>query len=290
MEPIDEKFIIATDNALLAQDVKLHARPFHVVMAWMKAKGIAGDLFDERLWKPLMEVYHRLYPKGDFSMPALLVGGVAIRDQIYPARVHVGFGTCRVEPLKCIDIPREELELVFRHYPEQGWRAFYAVCDLWDFGYGVDDVLKLGTPAPDLFKNARSSLAATPRILSGDIDIDSAVQTACLTAELSLKAVLAHLGKSEADLKKLSHRLPQLAEALIATKPAATDDRLRTAASKFPDYVGTRYSAHGLTRLQLMDLAMRAQFVAADAVRRISDRNMGGDMEARSDCPDRADP
>jgi len=289
MEPIDNAFIIKTDNELLARDVKLHARPFQVVIAWMKEKNIAGDVLDKRLWEPLMEAYHRLYPTGDFNMPSLFKGGVAIRDQMYPVRVHVGYGRCKVEPLKCIEITPQELAFVFKHFPEQGWRAFYGVCDLWDFGYGVDDLLKLGTPATDLLINTRSSLAATPRILSGDVDIDAAVQTSCLTAELSMKAALTHLGAPEGELKKLSHRLPDLAAALVAKRSTSTDARLLTAASKFPDYVGTRYSSHGLTRVQLMELAMRAQFIAADAMRRISNRNMGGDMEARADCPARSD-
>ena len=47
--------------------------------------------------------------------------------------------------------------------------------------------------------------------------------------------------------------------------------------SKFPDYVGIRYAAHGLTRVQLMELAMRAQYVAADAhvqTNRVAERQM----------------
>jgi len=58
----------------------------------------------------------------------------------------------------------------------------------------------------------------------------------------------------------------------------------------FPNYVGARYAAHGLTRVQLMELAMRAQYVAADVIRRITDRNFGGEMEARNDTPSRAEP
>jgi hypothetical protein len=289
MGPIDEAFIIKTNEELLARDVKLHARPFQVVIAWMREKKIAGDVTDKRLWDPLMVVYRRLYPSGDFNMPSLFTGGVAIRDQMFPARVHLGFGTVSVEPLKCIEIAPEELNFVFKNYPDQGWRAFFWVCDLWDFGYGVDDLLKRGTPAADLLRNARSSLAARPRILSGDIDIDAAVQTACLAAELAMKAALTHLGATAGDLKKLSHRLPDLAATLVTARSTSTDARLLTAASKFPDYVGTRYSSHGLTRVQLMDLARRAQFIAADSIRRISDRNMGGDMEARADCPNRED-
>lgn len=290
MDTINENFVRATDTKLIGEGVNLHARPFHVAMAWMGERKISGNLLDDEIWKPLMQIYQRLYPDGNFSAPALLVGGVALRDRMYPARVPIGYGKINFDPLKCIDVTREELALIFRHYPEQGWRAFYGVCDLWDFGYGVDDLIKTGSPASDLLNNARSSIAATQRILSVDIDIDAATQTTCLSAELSMKAALKHLGCADPQLKKLSHRLPDLAKALIDVRPSSTDDRLRTACNKFPDYVETRYASHGLTRVQLMDLAMRAQFVAADAIRRVSDRDMGGDMEARSDCPTRSEP
>jgi hypothetical protein len=290
MYTIDENFVRRVDDQLMSEDVKLHARPFHVAMQWMRERKIAGDMFDKRIWDPLMEAYRRLYPSGDFSMPALLVGGVALRDAMYPVRVSVGYGKFGVDPLKCIEITQEELELIFRHYPEQGWRAFYSVCDFLDFGYGVADLLRIGSPAGDLLNNARSSVVATPRILSGAIDIDAAVQTACLTAELSMKAALTHLGWKDQQLKSLSHHLTKLADALVASQPIASDRRLRAACTKFPNYIESRYSSHGLTRLELMALAMRAQFVAADAIRRVSERNIAGDMEDRLDCPPRPEP
>lgn len=290
METIDENFILANDADLLAQDLKLHQRPFHVVMRWMKVKGHSGDVFDKRIWEPLMESYRKLYPSGDFSIPPMLSGGIAIRDQMYPVRIPLGYGTVSIEPLKLIEIPQAELELVFRHFPDQGWRAFYGVCDALDFAYGVDDLVGGGTPKPDLFVNARSNVSATTRILAGDVDIDAAVQSSCLSAELALKGVLAHLGLDEKALKGLSHSLPSLAAKLVELAPGPTDARLIAAVTKFPNYVGARYAAHGLTRVQLMELAMRAQYVAADAIRRVTERHMGVDMEARNDTPPRADP
>ncbi|RKS17080.1 HEPN domain-containing protein [Pseudomonas sp. WPR_5_2] len=290
MEIIDEGFVRQMDDKLMAQDVKLHARPFQVAIEWMREKNITGDVFDKSTFEPLMVTYKRLYPSGDFSISALLTGGVALRDVMYPARVHVGYGQVTIDPLECIEIEREELELVFQHYPDQGWRALYGVCDLWGFGYGVDDLIRSGSPATDLLKNARSSVAATPRILSADLDLDAAVQTACLTAELAMKAALIHLGCTEERVRKLSHHLTKLADELIATKPASSDDRLRKACAKFPNYVETRYAPHGLTRLELMALAMRAQFVAADAIRRISQRNLAGTVEGQPEFPSRLEP
>ena len=179
-----------------------------------------------------------------------------------------------------VEIPRDELEFIFEQYPEQGWRAFYGVADLWDFAYGVSD-LEHGTgDAPQLLANARSSLAATARILAGDIDIDAAVQTICLTAELALKGALAARGWTEAQYRKLSHHLVKLADALIGEVSTAHDDGLRGAIAHFPDYVGTRYASHGMTRIELMVLAMRAQFVAAEALRRVSHRDLASMLEA----------
>ncbi|MBJ2264261.1 hypothetical protein HBO19_27145 [Pseudomonas sp. WS 5021] len=277
---IDKEFVWQRDEELITQGLKLHQRPFHVAMAWMKANRISGDVFDKAMWDPLMAIYHTLYPEGDFSMPAMLKGGVALRDQMYPVRIAIGYGSVSVDLIECIEIPRDELEFIFEQYPEQGWRAFYGVADLWDFAYGVSD-LEHGTgDAPQLLANARSSLTATARILAGDIDIDAAVQTICLTAELALKGALAARGWTEAQYRKLSHHLVKLAEALIGEVSTAHDDRLRGAIALFPDYVGTRYASHGMTRIELMVLAMRAQFVAAEALRRVSDRDLASRLEA----------
>jgi len=131
-----------------------------------------------------MDIYRDLYPSGDFSMPAMFEGGVALRDQMYPVEIPLGFGKFSINPIDFIKISRTELKLIFQHYSEQGWRALYGVADLWDFAYGADDLSHVGGDARQLFTNARSSLAATPRILSGNVDIDAAVQTICLTAEL----------------------------------------------------------------------------------------------------------
>lgn len=64
MEPIDDAFILSTENELVAEDLKLHQRPFHVVVRWMKLKGYAGDIFDKRIWDPLITSYRKLYPNG----------------------------------------------------------------------------------------------------------------------------------------------------------------------------------------------------------------------------------
>ncbi|MFH8566810.1 hypothetical protein, partial [Streptomyces sp. NPDC017988] len=140
MKQPDEIFIIRTDDELSNRGVPLFARPIGVAIEWMKQNQIAGDLLDPEMQKVIMSTYHRLYPNGDFNMPGIFTGGVVIRDQIYRVNINVGFGKFRIYPLELIEISKQELEIVFRYYPEQGWRAFYGACDAWDFGYGMDDL------------------------------------------------------------------------------------------------------------------------------------------------------
>lgn len=287
MKKIEKEFVRNCDDELIAKDFKLYQRPLHVAIEWIKAQNLSCNVFDEATWRPLMDIYRDLYPSGDFSMPAMFEGGVALRDQMYPVEIPLGFGKFSINPIDFIKISRTELKLIFQHYSEQGWRALYGVADLWDFAYGTDDLSHVGRDARQLLTNARSSLAATTRILSGNVDIDAAVQTICLTAELALKGALAVRGWTEPQYKKLSHHLHKLANALIGEVSTIHDDRLRDAVAKFPDYVGTRYSSHGMTRSELMVMAMRAQFVAGEALRRVSSRDLALQIEADPQNPTR---
>lgn len=286
---IDPEFVARLDRELIEKDIALHARPFHVVMAWMRARGLSADFMAPEIWEPLMAIYRGLYPNGDFSSPSMFIGGVTLRDKMYPARVHLAFGMVRIDLLKCIDVPNSDLEILLRDDPAQVQRAIYSVADLWDFAYGVADLRGQIADADQLWRNARSAIASTARTLEGGQDLDSAVQSACLSAELAMKGALAFLGWSEPQRRGLSHNLAKLADTLITERPVATDDRLRRACATFPDYVQTRYNAHGLSRIQLMALGVRGQFVAADALRRVSDRNIAAQIEADASSPSRGD-
>lgn len=279
MKRIERAFVEKTDSELIKKDVPLHARPFSVAIEWMKAAGISGDILAPELWDPLMAIYHQLYPSGDFSMPGLLEGFVGFRDRAYIARVNIAFGTVAIDPLKCIDITADELDIIWRNDPVQVWRAIYSVADLWDFAYGMDDLHGQSSDADQLWSNTKSAINSTSRTLVGGFNVDSVVQNACLSAELAMKGMLAFIGFAEGKRRKLGHRLVDLAEEVISCRPNDNDELLRSVCSNFPDYVKTRYEHHGLSRVQLIALGMRGQFVAAEALRRASDRNLAGEIE-----------
>jgi hypothetical protein len=106
-----------------------------------------------------------------------------------------------------------------------------------------------------------------------------------------MKGVLAKLGVDEARRRKLGgngHGLSAIAKALVQEVPGPSDARLVRAAAEFPNHVTSRYAAHGLKRIELIELAMKAQFVAADAVRRVTSRDFAGLFEQDSQNPPRS--
>ncbi|MEI2298207.1 hypothetical protein [Ensifer sp. MJa1] len=283
-------FVIETDQKLLEKDIPLHARPFHVVVEWMRQNGIGGGLMAPEIWTPLNAAYDQLYPSSKRYMPPMLLGGVGFRDRMYAARVNVGFGQFKIVFLECIDIPKHELEVIWRHRPAEVFRATYAVADLWDFAYGTEGLGRdLSSFHGQLWNNARSAITSAAQDLSRDHAFDLSVQSSCIAAELAMKGVLAYRGWPESEIRKLNHDLPKIAEAIIKEAPSSTDVRLMQACGVFPGYANSRYKQHGLSKIQLIELAMRAQYVAADVLRRVSQRNIGGDLENRGDLPPRGD-
>ncbi len=81
-----------------------------------------------------------------------------------------------------------------------------------------------------------------------------------------------------------------IATALVEVVPRPSDERLVRVASEFPDYIATRYAAHGLKRIELIELAMKAHYVAADALRRVSEREFAGLLERDPRNPPRSFP
>ncbi len=270
---IDDKLLKILNDKMIDEDVPIYQRPMAVALEISQIeKGVVFPL--EQLMAEITSFYKKMYSPEDLYMPPVQVGGVGLRDKFYKVRISVVFGRCSVNMVRCIDITQRELEFIHAQDPSAITRAAYTVADLWDFAYGVNDLKDRVLQADVLWEKARSSIEETARLLSDGHLIDSAVQPICLSAELSIKGTLSFLGVEEKKLKQLSHNIQQLANALSELKPSPSDDLFQEAASQFPDYVKSRYSVHALKRADINRLAMLSEYVAADAIRRISDRNI----------------
>jgi len=95
---------------------------------------------------------------------------------------------------------------------------------------------------------------------------------------LSLKGALTYLGEKYDRI----HHLSVLATSLARSRPHRDDVLIFDVIKRFPDYVDSRYKAKGLTRFDVVRLALAAQFIAASSVRRLSPVDLAQAMEGDS--------
>lgn len=277
MKPLNMEFIREIDAKLLEEDIALFYRPECVVIEWLKVNGYQENFLSQFYRELVIEaknLYLRKYPKGDFSYPPMFRGAAAIRDMVYPVNIHFGYGEYRLKPLNLIDISEDELDEALRYDPEQAYHAMYNVCDVYDFGYGADDLIIRGSSARDLLTNALSSITAISRVLSDSNSIEGVLQISLVAIELAFKAAFMHMGYEEDFMRnKLKHNFKKMASLLVKERSLDSDQQVIEICESLPDLVNTRYRPSKLTRLQMIDIAMAAQFIAAECTRRITDRN-----------------
>lgn len=127
---------------------------------------------------------------------------------------------------------------------------------------------------------ATSNLADAANNLPTAFSVDSVLQPICMVAELSLKAALVRNGADPYSFKgKDGHDLAKLADRLAVELPHRDDPRVKELIDRLPPYVASRYKPAGLSRFDVVRLALGVQFVAASTVRRSSDRDLAAELE-----------
>jgi len=269
----------ALDLKLAEAGVRPHARP-----CWAAREIFGPEYSMSPFGNPEVDritaTYHALFPHVASTWPGAGVGLAASGDDVRRLILGVAFGS--PSPLETWQA------LGFRD--AQDWRAWcrdspaiaaqteLAFADLYDFASGLNALGRANKPAEDLWRMAGSNLADVANNLPTATGVDSIVQPVCLIAELSLKAAL-HCAGIE---PKKKHDLPDLASKLADVRPHRDDTFIANALQHFPDYVESRYTAAGLSRLTVVRLALSAQFVAASSVRRFSPVDLALVMESDS--------
>jgi hypothetical protein len=233
----------------------------------------------------ITEAYEAMVPQVNDTWPGMGTGLAAVVDQVRRVTVPVVFGTCHLTSWKALGFANEkDWWLWCREDRELAARAEYAVADLFDLTYGLDELTK-SNAANELWHMARSNLSDCANTLPGTFSVDSVLQPICLTAELAMKASLVQAGADPGAFGKKGgegHDLVRLAARLASARPHRDDPVVAAIAAAMPAYVASRYVSAGLTRLRVVRLALGAQLVAAASVRRWSARDLAGELEIGS--------
>lgn len=281
-----------TDDDLLRLDsryaeagVAFHARPIRAAMDLLGSGFTLGG--DDSEFRAITQAYKRLMPEVDTTWPGKGIGLTASVDRVRKVTVGVVYGRCAITPEKGLGFDNREGWLHWcRNDPEIAADSCFDFADLYDLTYGVDELQQSTSVAIEYWHMALSYLEDIVHILATGSSVTTVLQPICMTAELAMKANLTHLG---ADPKTLSyrdvgHRHTVLAQRMREASPHRDDERVAAITAELPDYVNSRYKAAGLTRLNVVKLALGVQFIAASSIRRLTRRDMAGDME-RSEWP-----
>lgn len=284
MTSFTDSDIFRLDEQFALKGIPFHARPFHAVQEILGCQSLLVSL-DNHLAREIQAAYARLIPEVDFTWPGMGTGLAASIDRVRKVTIGVSYGTVRLSTDKALGFAdHQDWVLWCRHNQNIVDRSEFAFADMYDLVYGIDDALEESN-AKTFWGLATEQLKLVSESLSQSGATGGAVlQPICLTAELGLKGTLLHLGVSEKDLRNpqiFGHNLINLAQRMVRDCPHRDDDLLLNVLKKFPDYVGDRYRETQLTRLEVIDLALGAQFVAASAVRRVSSADVAWQVETQ---------
>lgn len=269
------------DEEFAKSGVPFHARPIHAAKKLL-GKNFSIGLTDNPLVEQIQKAYERLIPEVKYTWPGMGTGLVASIDQVKKVTIAVIFGTVDITIDKGLGFSNhQEWSNWCRGNREIAIKSAFAFADMHDLVYGID---KSKGYSATLWGLASEQLKLVAESLSQSGAISSPIlQPICLTAELAMKGTLLYLGVQENDLrnpKLFGHNLTKLGQRMNQEKSHRDDSLLLNMLSRFPDYVGNRYRETELTRLEVISLALSAQFIAASSIRRISGSDFANQIES----------
>ncbi len=295
-EPSDKEIfeaVIAADEEGLLAGENPKQRSLQTIFRAMKRLGFESFVFAGTATHPTVERIHniikQLYRPEDIAVGGIHMGTFMFRDVFARISVALAYGTVRVEPLRHTNM--NELQLRWLRSRPEDYNAFHdQFADIWDFGWGL---LELGSTRSvgDECKNfmglAHFQLQAAAAIVTGAYDFRGAVQSSLIATELALKGGLAASKLDLKALKNLGHDLGALTAELEKHEPKLDGKRITETIGKFPSYVPNRYSPNQPDRRATGHIVMGAQYVAAEVMRQLTDRNF---RSAAKDYPARSYP
>lgn len=268
----------ALDLKYAETNIPPHARPLRAAVEIL-GNDFSMLSFGSPEVEAITAAYRALFSHVSTTWPGAGIGFAASVDEGRKLTMGVAFGSPQISIWKALGFDNQPSWWAWcREDAKIAGQTALAFADLHDFTLGLNALGQTNNVADDRWHMAASNRADVANNLPIAAGVDSIVQPVCLTAELSLKAAL-HCAGIE---PKKKHDLPDLASKLADARPHRDDTLIANILKHFPDYVESRYTAVGLSRLTVVRLALAAQFVAASSVRRFSPVDLALVMESDS--------
>jgi hypothetical protein len=263
------------------EGVHMHQRPFRAATEILGSRfviGVGGNPEVNRI----MDAYAAMMPEVDTNWPGAGIGLAASIDQVRRLTFPVVFGQDSLQPWQVAGFASaEEWWIWCRQDRAIAGDVAFSVADLHDFSNGLSEIEYTIPTATTLWRMARSNIEDVANTLPTSFSHDSVIQPICMVAELSMKAFLVYDGVDPDSFRKgkNGHNLSWIALRMAERRPHRDDARVQDIVGALPSYVASRYKPAGLTRLQVVKLALGVQFIAASSLRRLTGADLALQME-----------
>ena len=268
-----------TDKELFDAGMDINRRAWEVPQAVMRKLDhisfVMAGAGTPRIFERIRSTFASIYRKQDIAMGGH-IGVFMYRDIFARIGVPMGFGRVGFNPFEFVELTPIQLRII-QTEPDQMETYLDQFFDVADVQYGAQE-LKKPFAAMELvvryIRLSRLHLHSASAVLTGGYDHRGAVQAALLATELALKAGAAAQGLSDQQIKrKFEHENSNTADFVGAGWPSFDIARVKRVLATQPRYVGNRYSAAQPDRREVGHLVMGAQYIVAEVVRLMSDRD-----------------
>lgn len=276
--------VVATDLELFRAGKDVNKRSWEVPRVVMERLGfdnyVVSGIGKPAILGRIEKAFKSIYRQQDLAMGGHI--GVFMYRDIF-ARIAVPhiYGQVAINPFNFVELTPVQLQMI-QTEPEEMGSFLDQFSDVADIQYGTAE-LKSPFAKMELVTRfiglARLHLHAAAAIVTGGYDYRGAVQSSLLATELSLKSAVAAQDVNEAEIKRqFGHDLTALVNFVASAWPLFDADRTRRVIARQPDYVPNRYASVQPKRREVGHTVMSAQYVVAEVVRCMSDRNFRADL------------
>ena len=124
-----------------------------------------------------------------------------------------------------------------------------------------------------------SSIMSTALTLKEENNLNNAIQSSLLSIELAVKSSLMYLGCDYEYITSLRHSKKKIKDNLISYKIINENDDFFEIYDSLPEYVDARYNPQNLSKQELVNIAIKSQFLVSEIIRKISKRNLAESIQ-----------
>lgn len=265
-----ESWLQRTNKRFRADNVHPRSRGFLALIELSKEFQISTSLGSE-LSNKIFKWFETNTQEGSHAIGALFTGVYYYDACFWPVFISIGYGTFRLNPFAALETMPASIKAHLQKDESPGYVLYWIDCV--DFAYGSEALSQNKSLSLDgqlFLENGQREIEAAISQLSTSRPNAKAILSARMAVEIYLKSLLIIKGgKTEQDVKKISHRITDALDQCIALTSAREFTIVKPKLTIFPD-ISARYTGGEEPIEKAWDAYCIAQFIATTVVRILS--------------------